>query len=831
MTFMHEAISKMQADGLVIRNPMADGQLHRCPVENKPNRKDGAYIIYNDTPQTAWWKNWVTDIEGSYTDIPQRLMTPKERKEYKKRIEANKKAAQEEEENKHKNAAKEAQKIIDKAEAATDDHPYLTRKRVGAFGNLKIESKTGNLIIPLFNEQGKLQSLQRIYPNKPDHGYPEKPFLTGGKTASCYYPIPSKDNTKDGPLLIGEGYATCASGHMATGYACLVAFSAGNLLAVAKIARSKYPYRKIVILADYDVSKSEQEKKQFPEAGGKGVAKAKEAACEIGAYLSIPPSPNNDALDFNDLHCNEGLAYIQKIISESLADKPQAKKTKIIYRQGALPRLVKELEQSIAGFAWQMDKLIVHITRLPASRSFHGLRQPAGLSVITAFDKNSLCLLTSEKAEWVKQKIKDGVIESEYKINPSMDVISCFLAAYGQWTLPQLTGLVTCPIMRPDGSILDKPGYDEITGLYADFNPSSFYPVEENPSKETAVKALDFLKYAISEFPFKTDVDRSVALAGLLTAVMRPSVAHAPLIAFSAPTPGTGKSTLADLIGIVATGKPCSAMDYNADTAEFKKAVFATLLEGPPVVLIDNCVGEVNSSLLNMVITQESIKGRILGLSQNANLSTISLWLATGNNLTIVGDLTRRTLFCTLDAGVESPAKRQFKRDIYQWAEIHRGELVSAALTVLRAFHCADCQQEMEPMNGFNRWSKLIRGALLWLGEADPKDSQLEIEAHDPEREVLRTVFHAWYEHFGNQFVTTKDLLNRNPPYGEIEIPDSQQGLYQALVDVIPHGRELTSKKLGHWLSQYNGRVIDGLKLIDTGQRDRRATYWKILKT
>lgn len=382
--------------------------------------------------------------------------------------------------------------------------------------------------------------------------------------------------------------------------------------------------------------------------------------------------------------------------------------------------------------------------------------------------------------------------------------------------------------MRPDGSILSAPGYDAATRLYADFKPGVFPPVEDSPGELAACDALGTLKDAIAEFPFAEEVDCSVALAALLTAVMRQSVQAAPLFAFSAPTPGTGKSTLCDLVSIIATGKSAPAMDYPAgDEVEFKKMVFAALLEGSPVVLIDNVTSVVNSATLNIVLTQEVLKGRILGLSKNAEVSTSALWLIDGNNLRLEGDVTRRTLFCNMDAGVERPAERRFRRDIYPWAKEHRPELVHAALTVLRAFHSAGRPglDDMPAMQGFMPWSNMVRGALRWLGMTDPLKSQRLIETRDPEREALGAVLAAWWAHFGNKPVTVADLLKRSgDEHGTVS--DTQAALYQAFSNVIYSGTGVNSRSVGKFLSKYQGRVVDGLRIVGTGMW-KRSQVWK----
>ena len=110
-----------------------------------------------------------------------------------------------------------------------------------------------------------------------------------------------------------------------------------------------------------------------------------------------------------------------------------------------------------------------------------------------------------------------------------------------------LTGIINCPTLRPDGLILDLPGYDAQTGLLFDPQDVRFPALPRDPDRSTALRALDFLKDLISTFPFVTDADRSVALSGILTALIRRSLPTAPLHGFSAPTAGTGKSMLVDL--------------------------------------------------------------------------------------------------------------------------------------------------------------------------------------------------------------------------------------------------------------------------------------------
>ncbi|WP_337507593.1 toprim domain-containing protein, partial [Alistipes ihumii] len=129
---------------------------------------------------------------------------------------------------------------------------------------------------PGLNQSGRIQSLQFILPEQTAEGT-DKFFLKGGRTAGGFFSFSTEDRKKDGPLLIAEGYATAISLHLATGYACLVAFNAGNLKAVAVMARERYAKREIILCADNDTETQ----------GNPGKKMASLAAQAVGGKLAV----------------------------------------------------------------------------------------------------------------------------------------------------------------------------------------------------------------------------------------------------------------------------------------------------------------------------------------------------------------------------------------------------------------------------------------------------------------------------------------------------------------------------------------------------------------
>ena len=246
---LHSFAECLRAAGLEVEAVLADGLLHRCGTTDRPHRKDGAYKAFLDAPASIWWKNWRTGDEGTWTARPEREFSAAQHKALHERLAAAKADTKAEQERRWKAAAKLAASIWNCSRTAEDNHPYLERKEVPAIGLRQMED--GRLIVPVLNQTGKIQSLQFILPEKAAEGT-DKFFLRGGKTSGGFFSIPAKNGTKDGPLLIAEGYATGASLHLATGYAVLIAFNAGNLEAVARTARARYPDREILLCADND---------------------------------------------------------------------------------------------------------------------------------------------------------------------------------------------------------------------------------------------------------------------------------------------------------------------------------------------------------------------------------------------------------------------------------------------------------------------------------------------------------------------------------------------------------------------------------------------------
>ena len=414
----------------------------------------------------------------------------------------------------------------------------------------------------------------------------------------------------------------------------------------------------------------------------------------------------------------------------------------------------------------------------------------------------------------------------------SLRLAETYLAREGQWRLPVLTGIINCPTLRPDGSILDLPGYDVETGLLFEPQGVRFRPLPRDPDRATALQALGFLNHLISTFPFVTPADRAVALSGILTALIRRSLPTAPLHGFNAPTAGTGKSLLVDLASLIATARPAPVIAQGKSEEEMEKRLGAALIAGDVLIAIDNCEQPLGGELLCQAMTQTSLKVRILGKSINAEVPSNAAIFATGNNLTLEGDVIRRAIRATLDAGVERPELRAFDRDPVAMITAQRGDYVTAALTILRAHHVAGRPEQRTPLGSFADWSRWVRDALIWLGEADPCETMEGMRGADPKLEALTTVLVQWHTVIGEERVTVRQAIERATEprprlYDRTEFVHPE--FREALLAIAGEGGAINGRRLGKWIGAHRNRIVTGLKLVSAGLSAGRAR-WQLVR-
>jgi len=245
--------------------------------------------------------------------------------------------------------------------------------------------------------------------------------------------------------------------------------------------------------------------------------------------------------------------------------------------------------------------------------------------------------------------------------------------------------------------------------------------------------------------------------------------------------------------------------------------------------LIDNVERPLQGDWLCSVLTSETYRQRMLGRTEMMEVPTTTLWLATGNQLVVSGDLRTRALLCRLDPKVERPEEREFKHDLRDWMTEHRPQLVAAGLTVMLAFLTSGrpVAETVKPWGRFEHWSAMVRAPLVWLGFADPCESLKSLEEEDPERnEYIRRV-DAWEACFQDRSKTAREAISEAREPGALS-GQAELAMYDILRDIAwDRSNQFNVKRLARWLGRHVGRRVQGRQLVKAGEANHVA-LWKV---
>jgi len=158
-----------------------------------------------------------------------------------------------------------------------------------------------------------------------------------------------------------------------------------------------------------------------------------------------------------------------------------------------------------------------------------------------------------------------------------------------------------------------------------------------------------------------------------------------------------------------------------------------------------------------------------------------------------------------------------FERNPITEVTARRGDYVTAALTILRAFHIAGRPEQSTPLGSFTEWSRWVRDALIWLGEADPCKTMEDMRGADPKLESLNTVLEQWHEVIGDDRVTVREIIDRatrqnQQLYGRAEFVHPE--FREALLAIAGDGGAINGRRLGKWIAANQNRIASGRKLV-----------------
>jgi len=412
--------------------------------------------------------------------------------------------------------------------------------------------------------------------------------------------------------------------------------------------------------------------------------------------------------------------------------------------------------------------------------------------------------------------------------NPPREVVRYVLSS-DSLPFPKLVGVTESPLLRPDGTILQKPGYDPETGYL--YKPSEGFEMPEvplNPTKEKIEDAVDLVKEVFCDFPFVDEASRANTIALMLTPLLKTIIPKIPLAMIDATKWGTGKSLLAEVCATISAGA-YSLTTAPLDAEEWRKKITSLLADGKPYIILDNLKQVLNSESLAALLTSTTWTDRVLGNSQTTSITNNAVWVVTGNNVQTNGEIARRSYLVQIDAQTSAPHERDVSKfrhpDLMQWVTCNRGPILAALFTIIRAWISASRPLFDTPkMGSFETWVKTIGSILAFVEVAEFLGNRAILMSDADTESVQWEAFLArWvelYEHYPKTVSQIKDALTSS---------DGFEGVLPETISYAVKGDTVNTHKVGKAFKAKEGTRFGRCcyRLQRAGDY-KRATLWVV---
>lgn len=404
----------------------------------------------------------------------------------------------------------------------------------------------------------------------------------------------------------------------------------------------------------------------------------------------------------------------------------------------------------------------------------------------------------------------------------SLDTVRA-VASVAEPPLPQISRLVEVPVCASDGTLQTMPGYNTAGRCY--YSPAagvSIPDVSLTPSEADIFRAKTLLLAdLLGDFPFVSLADRAHALALLLEAFVRDMIlGPMPGHMIEAPTAGSGKDLLAEILLYVSTGGRYGVMAETDDDEEWRKRITTALLQAQPAIYVGNLNKPLVSGVIAHALTATIYEDRRLGTNENITVQVRCSWIFTANNPTYTTENARRLVRTRLDPKVDRPWMREgFRHDpLRVWAKENRGELIWAALTLVQNWVARGKPIfSGKALGSYESWSRIIGGILEAAGiEGFLENLAQTYEVADSEGIAWREFYEKWHEAHGGNPVRASEIL-----------PIAFD------VDGIDIGGKTTQghvKSLGKALAARRDRIIGAYRL-ERVDADRLGIRWRLSST
>lgn len=697
----------------------------------------------------------------------------------------------------------------------------------------------GHFVFPETDARGCVTGLNRRFPDG------TKKMMPGGRRGLT---LPAGWRETPGPVLVVEGptdaAAVAAAGLPAVGRPSNV----GGVALLADLLADLGPDRGVIVVGEND----RKETGDWPgRTGAESVARGLAARLHRPVRWALPPAGAKDVRDWLTADArgrtpwpDRGAELLAHLTAAAVRIYPPGEGQPAPDGRVTEPPCIRigtdehrVNAEAAAALAAEPDVyrrggMLVHVVEAPADPdSAAAVRRPDPVPVVRDLAPPLLRERLTRCAHWAREVERGGELV-EVPAHPPAWCVQA-VHARGDWpAVRRLEAVVTHPAVLADGSVLAADGYDPRSGLLVSVPPNLAVAVPAHPTREEVIAARDELLGVVADFPFERPEHRAAWVAGLLTPLAWFAFdGPAPLFLIDKNVRGAGAGLLADVVALIVTGRRFPVMTYTPDREELRKKITSLAAEGERLVLLDNLTGAVGCDVLDAALTSDRWKDRLLGGNRVYDGPLHVCWFGTGNNVQLHADTARRVCHVRMETADERPELRTgFKYpDLRAHVRAERGQLLSAALTVLRGWFAAGKpRHNLAPWGSFEGWSRVVREAVVFAGLPDPGETRQALQsAADRDAGAMAALLSALERMDPDRRgVTTADILEAVKPRDPKAIlPDWAAELRAAVEDLCG---KLDGRALGYRFRHFQRRNFGG-RMLDKHGAPHGSSRWVVL--
>ena len=428
----------------------------------------------------------------------------------------------------------------------------------------------------------------------------------------------------------------------------------------------------------------------------------------------------------------------------------------------------------------------------------------------------------------VKTRKMDGGTEPyPEEVTPPNAVLAAALEPKEWPRLRPLFGIVGAPVLRPDGSLLQQPGYDPKTCLYL-ASKVPLDPVPDGPSGKQVRTAREFLlRRFLSDFPWVSEADKANYVGLLVTPILRSYLRT--LIPFGVVTstmPSSGKTILTCGLGMLYGQR---VLTWTHSDEELRKAITSVLADPVGTIIFDNLAEGtvIDSPVLARLITDRTWADRLLGKNSTAAFANDRVWTATGNNLRLGGDMRTRSVLVSLNPNMPRPEERTGFAipNLDQWilAPANQRQVLWHLLVLVADWTRSGApRREGLIMRQFTPWAEAVGGFLAHHGIGGFLANVESVRDIDEEEAAWAAFFAQWRKLHGDRWLTSNEVrlsadvpLNEHDPWDGCFVTDGR-------------GRFPTPKSLGKLLTGQIDRYRASYVLRSEQDKHSKVRTWRV---